>query len=122
MKLHYSLLTLLLFQPQFSHGTETAHATAFCYSLKWQRGLEPNGFYYLDVSSVPGSINGELAPDFLARGYTHSTYLTLIDELLGENLSGAMALDVPDGGDRNHDGFEDFFQTTQGITNVASSG
>ena len=123
MKLQWLVPAVLVsFQPQFSQGVETAHATAFCYSLKFQRGFEPNGFYYLDVSSVPGSINGELALDFLASGYTHSTYLTLADGLVGENLSGAMALDVPNGGDGNHDGFADFFETSQGITNVASSG
>ena len=123
MKLQWFVPAVLVFLcAQLSQATQTARAALFCYSLKFERGVDPNGFYYLDASSLTGGINGELAPDFLTSGYTHSTYLTLVDQILGENLWGLMALDVPDGGDRNQDGFRDFFQVSQGITNVPSSG
>lgn len=118
----YLLAGVLSLGPVWSQASETAKATAYCYSLRFQRGIDPNGYYYLDLSSLNGSLNGELAPDFLASGYTHSAYLNLVDELLGETLSGAMALDVPDAGDANGDGFPDFFQVSQGVTNLPSAG
>jgi len=105
-----------------SLGTESATATMFCYSLRCQRALDPDGNYYLDLSSSSGGVNGELALDFFQSGYTHSAYLRLVDELFGETLSGAMALDVPNGGDANGDGFFDFFQVSQGVANASSSG
>ena len=123
MKLYCYLLAGVMFLCPFrSHSSETANATAFCYSLRFQRGIDPDGNYYLDLSSLNGSLNGELALDFLNSGYSHSAYLSLVDELLGETLSGAMALDVPTGGDANGDGFPDFFEVSQGVTNLPSSG
>lgn len=123
MKLYvYLLAGVVSLGPVAGQSAEIANATAFCYSLRFQRGIDPNGNYYLDFSSLNGSVNGELAPDFLASGYTHSAYLSLVDELLGETLSGALALDVPDAGDANGDGFPDFFQVSQGVTNLPSSG
>jgi hypothetical protein len=123
MKLVRYLLTGIVFlSPLASRGAEQAQTTIYCYSLQFQQGLDPNGNYYLNLTSLSGSLNGELAPDFFASGYTHSTYLSLVDELLGSTLSGKMALDVPSGGDANGDGFPDFFQVSQGITNLASSG
>lgn len=108
--------------PPVIQATETARATGFCYSMQFQQGIDPNGNYYLNLTSLSGGLNGELAPDFFASSYTHSTYLSLVDEVLGSTLSGKMVLDVPDGGDANGDGFPDFFQVSQGITNLASSG
>lgn len=123
MKLLIPLLAgILSIGSSAAQGTGTAQATAYCYSLRFQRGIDPEGNYYLDLSSFEGGPNGELALDFFSSGYTHSSYLSLTDELLGEALSGRMALDVPSGGDQNRDGFPDFFQAAQGVTNLASSG
>jgi hypothetical protein len=120
--IYYFLAGVVSFSPLTSLGTENAQATTFCYSLQFQQGIDPNENYYLDLTSLSGSLNGELGPDFFASGYTHSTYLRLADEVLGDTLSGKMVLDVPTGGDANGDGFPDFFQVTQGVTNLASSG
>jgi hypothetical protein len=108
--------------PLTSVASKTAQATISCYSAQFQRGSEPNGNYYLSLTSLSGSVNGELALDFLNSGYTHSAYLNLEDELFGETLSGVMGLDVPTGGDANGDGFPDFFQVSQGINNLITSG
>jgi hypothetical protein len=123
MKLFGCLVAgMVSFCPIASRSSETARATIFCYSPHFQRGVELNGNYCLDVTSIPGGINGELALDFFNSGYSHSGYLSLVDELLGQTLTGQLALDVPDGGDLNHDGFPDFFQITQGVTNLVSTG
>src|SRR6516225_3403170 len=123
MKLTGLLLAgLVSLCPLKTHATQSANATIFCYSPRFQRGLDPGGNYYLNLTSLPGAFNGELGLDFLDSGYTHSAYLSLVDESLGETLAGQLALDVPDGGDGNHDGFPDFFQTSQGITNIVSTG
>ena len=122
MKYHYLLSGVLSLGIVATCCAQTANVTAYSYSLRFQRGIDPEGNYYLDLTSLDGSVNGELALDFLASGYTHSTYLSLVDELLGDTLSGRMGIDVPDGGDANGDGFPDFFQVSQGVTNLASSG
>ncbi len=105
-----------------SRGSESAQATAFCYSIRFQRGLEPDGNYYLDLTSTRDVNNGELALDCFDSGYTHSAYLSLVDELLGDTLSGEIVMDVPDGGDANKDGYPDFFQVSQGVTNLSTTG
>ncbi|HZR18978.1 MAG TPA: hypothetical protein VFE51_16945 [Verrucomicrobiae bacterium] len=123
MKICYGLLVIVasLF-PSISIAAKTANATLSCSSLQFQRGSESGGNYFLNFSSVNGGVNGELALDFFNSGYTHSAYLSLEDDLFGETLSGQMGLNVPTDVDANKDGFSDFFQVSQGITNVASSG
>jgi hypothetical protein len=118
----YLLAGVVSICPVIVEGTESAKATLYCYSLRFQRGIDPQGNYYLDLSSVNGANNGELALDFLNSGYTHSAYLNLVDELFGENSGGMMAINVPDGGDANKDGFPDFFQVSQSVTNLISAG
>ena len=118
----YLLAGVVSICPVIAKAAETAKATLNCYSLRFQRGIDPDGNYYLDLSSVNGGNNEELAPDFFNSGYTHSAYLNLVDELFGENSGGMLSLDVPNGGDANDDGFFDFFQVSQGVTNLTSSG
>ena len=112
----------LLLCPATVQAFGTANATLFCCSLRCQRGLDPGALYYLDITSDPAGINRELAPNFFDTPYTHSAYVSLIDESLGETLSGQLALDVPNSADLNRDGFDDFFQLDQGITNGVSTG
>jgi hypothetical protein len=123
MRIFYSLLAgLTVLFPLTTFAAKTATATISCYSLQFQRGSESGGNYFLSLTSVVGGVNGELALDFFNSGYTHSAYLSLEDELFGETLSGQMGLDVPMGSDANGDGFYDFFQVSQGITNLSSTG
>jgi len=113
---------ILLACPLVCQGSQTAKASIFCYSIRFQRGIDPNGNYFLDLGSTTAGTDGELALDFFSSGYTHSAYLSLTDELFGDMVPGQMAIDVPDAGDANKDGVPDFFQISQGVTNVASSG
>jgi hypothetical protein len=83
---------------------------------------EADGNYFLDLGSSTAGTDGELALDFFSSGYTHSAYLSLTDELFGDTIPGQLAIDVPDGGDANKDGFPDFFQVSQAVANLASSG
>ena len=123
MKRYFFLFACVLSLGPFpGQCAETAKATAYCNSLRFQRGIDPDGNYYLDLTSLNGSLNGELPPDFQGSGYTHLTYLSLVDELVGDTLSGTLAIDVPDGGDANRDGFPDFFQVSQAVNGLASSG
>ena len=66
--------------------------------------------------------NGELALDFFDSGYTHSAYLSLEDQLFADTVLGMLAIDVPKVGDANKDGFLDFFQISQGVTNLTTTG
>src|SRR5678815_70823 len=107
MKLRYIVLGLIFYTFSFaSEASETAKGTIFCYSLRFQRGVEPDGNYFLDLGSTTAGTDGELAPDSFSSGYTHSAYLSLTDELFGDTIPGQLAIDVPDGGDANKDGFE----------------
>jgi hypothetical protein len=123
MKLFYSFLagTLCLCSPSI-RAAETANATLFCWSMQFQRGIDPNGNYFLNLTSLSGSLNGELAVDFFASPYTHSAYLSMEDELFGETLGGQLVLDIPAFQDVNKDSFNDFFQVSQGVTNRTSAG
>src|SRR5258705_13857421 len=123
MKLLYIVLGGILYAFSFaSEASETAKATIYCHSLRFQRGVEPDGNFFLDLGSTAAGTDGELALDFFSSGYTHSAYLSLTDELFGDTIPGQLAIDVPDGGDANKDGFPDFFQVSQGVANLASSG
>jgi len=123
MKLLYIVLGVILYIVPFTgEGSENAKGTIFCYSLRFQRGVEPDGNYYLQLGSTTAGTDGELALNFFTSGYTHSAYLSLTDELFGDTIPGQLAIDVPDGGDANKDAFQDFFQISKGVTNLASSG
>jgi hypothetical protein len=123
MKPLYIILGVIFYTFSFaSEASETAKATMFCYSLRFQRGVEADGNYFLDLGSSTAGTDGELALDFFSSGYTHSAYLSLTDELFGDTIPGQLAIDVPDGGDANKDGFPDFFQVSQAVANLASSG
>jgi hypothetical protein len=123
MKLNPSSLILILSCLTVVRAdSETSWATAFCYSLQFEAGSDREHIYSLALSSNEGITNGELALDYLQSGYTHSSFLQFVDELLGTRASGQLGLDVPRGKDRDGDGFEDFFQVRNGVTNWTSSG
>jgi hypothetical protein len=113
-----------LLYPITNHGVETAQARLYCLSLRFQEAVayDSYGFQWrFDLTTLPSGVNGELAPDFLTTSYTHSAYVELYSELLG-NDSGAIGLNVPSGGDANGNGFPDFFEVSQAVNNLTSSG
>lgn len=107
------------------HATETARVRMFCLSLQFQKGtaVDSQGTQWtVDVSTLSSGINGELRPNFLTTNYTHSAYIDVYNELLDETDSGAIAMDVPGGGDANGNGFLDFWEVSQPVNGLASSG
>lgn len=115
---------VLILTPSLTNGAQTAQARLFCWSLRFQgaTAVDGNGFEWSQhLTTLPAGINGELALDFFNSGYTHSTYLELDHELFGPG-QGAMALNVPDTGDANGNGFSDFFEVSQAVNSPGSSG
>jgi hypothetical protein len=113
----------LAFIPILTRSAETAQARWYCMSLRIQQSTDDNDFFSLALSTFPSSNNGELGPYFyfFDPNTTHSAYLDVVDQLFFDEYSGAMDLNVPDGGDSNGDGFPDFFDTSVGVT-ASSSG
>ena len=105
------------------HAAQTAQARMFCSSLRFQRGWDSNHQYYLDLTTLGSGVNGELTfQDLFSSGYSHSTYLNLVDDWFEEQFPGAMAVDVPSAGDANGNGFDDFFEVSQSVNGLSSSG
>ena len=53
---------------------------------------------------------------------SHAANLTLRDDWFGDDISGYLLLAVPNLGDDNHNGFADFFESSQPVNNVATTG
>lgn len=96
-------------------ATQTAQATLFCLSLRFQQGTDSSGSSTLDLSSLPGTPNGELTPWFVS--YTHRSLFVL--DWSGSPISGTIYLNIyyPPGQilDANGDGFDDNFQVAQAV-------
>lgn len=109
-------------QPFSSRGSETAHATLWCLSPRFQQSFDENELFSLDLSSESSEINGELVPFFyfFDPNTTHSAYITIIDQLFSDEYPGAMDLNVPEDADANGNGFADFFESSQGISATSS--
>ncbi|HEX7618624.1 MAG TPA: hypothetical protein VF480_07890, partial [Verrucomicrobiae bacterium] len=108
-----------------SYGAETARARLYCLSPRFQAATADDSYGFrwrLDLTTLSSGDNGELALDFFNSGYTHSTYIDLYSELYDETDPGAMAMNVPSGGDANGNGFPDFWEVSQGVNGLTSSG
>lgn len=102
-------------------SAQEAQAKAWCLSLRVQRGADQNNLTFLDLTSIPPAFNGELAPDFSDSAYSHYSYLYLTDDLYGDQ-TGMLALTIPDSGDTDGDGYEDFYQINQTVAALTGSG
>jgi hypothetical protein len=112
----------IFLSPVISQAAGIAQARMYCFSPRFQQSDDQIGFFTLALTTLSFGINGELAfGDFFGTGASHSTFLTLTDEVFGDEYAGAMALDVPDGGDANENGYPDFFEVAQAV-NATSSG
>lgn len=108
-----------------SHAAQTADARMHCWSLRFQRATAVDwiGFQWRqEMTTLDSGVNGELALDFFGSGYTHSTYIELYYEWDNVTFQGAMALDAPDAGDANGNGFPDFFEVSQAVNDLESTG
>ena len=106
-----AFLMTLCFQ---ARAAQTAKATAFCWSLRFQQGRNLTNDNTLDLSTVPGPPNGELKPWF--NVYTHRSAFVL--NSMGGPIAGTLYLNIysPPSGqflDTNGDGFDDNFQVSQ---------
>lgn len=109
MKLLWVLLAMRLITLSFtSHAAHTAQATLFCWSFRFHQGT---GTFdeTLDLSSIPGPPNGELASWFST--YTHRSQFAL--DFSGFPITGTFYLDLPDFADANGNGFDDSFEVSQ---------
>ncbi|HTI98571.1 MAG TPA: hypothetical protein VL527_06675 [Dongiaceae bacterium] len=122
------LLFLILglgFLPGSSPGAVPAQVRMRCLSLNVQSAVATDSYGFrwrISLTTLSSGDNGELAPDFFGSGYTHSAYLDIYSELNNGTDPGAMALDVPDGGDANGNGLPDFWEVSQGVNGLSSSG
>jgi hypothetical protein len=80
--------------------------------------MDQDGTYSLDLTTLQYGVNGELTPS--GGSYDHAAYLVLTDELFGGQLPGTMYLNVPDTGDADGDGFNDFFEVSQPVSATSS--
>jgi hypothetical protein len=102
----------------------TAQTRLFCWSLRFGGASATDGIGFgwdLYFSRFPSSVNGELVPTS-SGGYTHSTLTSLYSEYYDLWFYGTLKLNVPDGGDANGNGFPDFFESSQEVTGISSSG
>jgi hypothetical protein len=102
------VVSLVLFSVAGS-SAEMARARMWCLSLRFQQGTAGFG-ETLDLSTINSSQNGELAPTFSGR-----TYVSLMTLDVGFAFTGLMNVDLPPFADSNGDGFDDFFDVTQGV-------
>ncbi len=119
------LVAGLITLPLSGHGAQTAQARMYCESLRFQRGsaVDSVGFRWtLEMTTLQVGINGELAPGFFNNGYSNSAWVDLYSELLDDTFPGGIALDIPDTGDTNGNGFLDFFEVSQAVVPITSPG
>ena len=114
MKMLWVLLTMLLITFSFTTpAAQTAQATLFCWSLRFQQG-QGSFDETLDLSSISGAPNGELAPWFST--YTHRTGFALD---IGFPITGTIYLDLPSTSDANGNGFDDSFEVSQAVSGTS---
>jgi hypothetical protein len=121
MKFFLIFLSLgLAAQPFFSRSAETAHATLWCASLKFSQGTDSFNDT-LDLTTIGSTFNGELLP---YSGDTWAANFLLSYNGFGYNIpiSGAIYVNLPSFADSDGNGFDDFFQVSQGVATTVTSG
>ncbi len=115
MRILWVLLMAQLVTSTFTlHAAQTAQATMFCWSLRFQQGqgaLDET----LDLSTLAGPPNGELTPS--ASPYTHESGFVL--DFSGFPISGTIYLDLPPFADANGNGFDDSFEVSQAAGGIS---
>lgn len=116
------LIFALLFLPEAVFGTTNAAVHLFCFSLRFHAATTNS--FTLALSTAPSSApaNGELAPVFDPRLPNHGSGFLLHDPQLGSDITGVIFFDAPPFSDANTNGFDDFFEVSQGVPTRATLG
>jgi hypothetical protein len=116
MKMIRVLLTAALITLSSTiHAAQTASATLFCWSLRFQQGTDSFGDSTLDLTGTTGTANGELAPWYSV--YTHRSGFVL--DWMGFPINGTIYLDLPLTFDANDNGFDDSFEVSQAASGTS---
>lgn len=110
------LLTTFLFALASPvQATHSAHATLFCWSLRFHQGT---GSFdeTLDLTTIAGGLNGELAPWY--SSHTHRSDFSL--DFSGFPITGTLFLNLPAFQDANGNGFDDSYEVSQEISGTSS--
>lgn len=104
--------TLLLTCLSSFAGELMGTARLWCESLRLGRGTFEGGT--LDISTLPGVPNGEFAP------YDSATLVSGFSlDFAGLPITGTIWVDLPPFADANNNGFDDFFETGQGVSGTS---
>jgi hypothetical protein len=107
--------TGLLLLSTAGHGAEMARSRLFCYSLRFAEGTTFGGT--LDLSTIGGPpYNGELLP---YSGREWASYFFLYYGGYG-TIPGTIYVNLPASADANGNGFDDFFEVSQGVSATTS--
>ncbi len=118
------LLVASLALVPLAQAAQTAQARLHCWSLRFGTASANGAYGYewdVNLTTLPSGLNGELALDYTGT-YTHYSYMEFYDDDYGVLLGGELGLNVPEGGDANGNGFPDFFEASQPVNNLVSSG
>ena len=109
----------LCFRPMILGSAEQARVRVYCLSLQFGTGTGGQaGLDDLNLTTLSFGLNGELAPLFGA--YTHWSWFELFSFLYDDVLPGTLNLNTPAFSDLNNDGFDDFFDVSQGVAATSS--
>jgi hypothetical protein len=104
---------------------EPAQVRLYCLSLWFPPAQTSIGGHtsVFELSSAGGSeSNGELAPLFDQRFPTHGAFFRLHDPSFPSPLTGQIAFDTPEFVDANENGWDDFFESSQGVETTTTFG
>ncbi len=110
----YLTVMVSVLHPAIAPSAESAKARLWCLSLRFQQGQDSFGDT-LDLSTINGSPNGELAP---YNGLTNGSGFSL--DVSGLPINGAMFINLPPVVDVNGNGFNDFFESALGVSATTS--
>jgi hypothetical protein len=128
MKTTGVLLAILFFTlTPIVRAAQTAQARMYCWSLRFGGATavdEVTGFYEwtLNVSRFSSYINSELGPAVLTGSYSHSGYGFLFSDWENKTYVNTFRLNIPSAGDANGNGFDDFFEVSQPVNSLVTSG
>ncbi|MBU6400792.1 MAG: hypothetical protein KGS61_10770, partial [Verrucomicrobia bacterium] len=121
------LVFALLCVPGAVYGAETAATRLFCLSLQFQTATM-TGFgntYTLQLTTASSAAppNGELAPLFNPQDpRLYGSGFVFVDPTFNTPEYGTMNVDLPPFSDVNSNGFDDFFEVSQGVAGASTSG